>query len=132
MNQSEYQKTPMGKYITQRANADTRGIPWQFTFKTWWKMWQESGKWEQRGRGPGCYFMCREGDEGAYSPENCRIATASSNALESWKLRKAVAPALDPFRPYPRTSAWDYPHTSDWLRFSAAIPSNSSTLKESA
>jgi len=132
MNQREYYKTPMGKYIRQRANAHARAIAWEFTFDTWWKMWQESGKWEQRGRGVGCYYMCRTGDTGPYSPENCRIDTISANQKESWAVRKAaLLPKKDPFEPYPRTSAWDYPYTSDWLRFSRQ-EHKTSTLKESA
>ncbi len=116
MSPKEYYRTPYGKYIMQRANAQRRCINWDFDFPSWWKMWEDSGKWEQRGNKAGNYYMCRSNDIGPYSPLNCRIDTMSENALESWRVRRT--PPADPFERYPRTSAWDYPHTSDWLRFS--------------
>lgn len=137
MTPKEYEQSPRGKYNRQRANAHKRGIGWELTFPQWWDMWQKSGKWEQRGREAGQYYMCRFGDTGPYSDDNVRIDTMSSNALESWAVRKAaeLVPELDPFRPYPRTTAWDYPVTSDWLRFARRLQQRkrmASTLKESA
>jgi hypothetical protein len=102
----KYENSPMGKYVRQRANARNRGIIWKFTFNSWWKVWEDSGKWEQRGKGPGQFYMCRYNDTGPYSPDNVRIQSHSENTLE-WYASKDRS---DPFTPYPRTSAWDYPH----------------------
>ena len=63
-----------------KKNASLRSIPWEFTFETWWEMWEKSGKWNERGRGG--YMMCRYGDTGPYSPTNVRIDTVQSNADE--------------------------------------------------
>jgi hypothetical protein len=109
------------RYIRQMWNARRRGLEWHFTFESWCEMWQESGHWADRGNHTGAYYMCRKGDVGPYSPQNVEIKTASDNQKEAWQVRKAKKKEEtrpDPWRPYERTSAWDYPHTSDWLRFS--------------
>jgi hypothetical protein len=78
----QYQKTPKGKYGVQRANAKRRGISWEFTFETWWKLWQESGKWDLRGTESHQYCMARVHDEGPYSPDNVLIRTMASNSRD--------------------------------------------------
>jgi len=83
-----YQKTAKGKYIRHRTNAIRRGIDWQFTFETWWQVWQESGKWEERGVGAGKYCMARYDDYGPYSPENVKIISMVENTKEMKKDRK--------------------------------------------
>jgi transcriptional regulator with XRE-family HTH domain len=76
--------SPMGKYQQHRKNALARGIAWQFTFAEWWKVWQESGKWAERGRGNG-YVMARWGDGDApYSPDTVYICTQGENAKDSF------------------------------------------------
>ena len=75
-----YQKTPKGIYGVQRANAIRRKIPWEFTFDTWWKIWETSGKWNQRGTQWNQYCMARILDFGPYSPENVEIITMSLNS----------------------------------------------------
>jgi hypothetical protein len=65
-------------YRYQQRNARTRKIGWAFTVYTWWCIWQESGKWNERGRGFG-YCMARKNDVGIYSPENVYICTGSQN-----------------------------------------------------
>lgn len=93
-----YTQNPKGVYIRQRANARRRGIPWEFTFNTWWGVWKNSGKWEHRGMGKGKYCMARRGDLGPYSPENVRIITFSQNSKiaikrnEIWKCKLNVTP----------------------------------------
>jgi hypothetical protein len=86
---STYRASPLGRYKMHKKNAEKKGILWEFTFETWWKMWEESGKWEQRGRtGQGRYQMCRYGDVGPYSPENVRIDTQQENMKEQNGLRR--------------------------------------------
>lgn len=76
-------RSPLRRFIEQRRNANKRGIEWQFTFAEWWSIWQESGKWEQRGRGQG-YCMARYGDSGPYSPANVYICTVGQNFSDSY------------------------------------------------
>jgi hypothetical protein len=111
MTPAEHEKTPLGKFRRQRANARRRFIEWHFTFEEWMEMWQESGQWENRGNKPGQYYMCRKGDVGPYSAANVEIKTISENAKESWAVRRKQPIALDPWRLVERTSAWEYEHT---------------------
>jgi len=81
---SANRSSPMGKYVQQRNSAKRRGIAWEFTFATWWGVWQESGKWAQRGRGD-AYVMARWGDGDApYSVDTVYICTHSQNSKDSY------------------------------------------------
>ena len=75
-----YTNVPKGVYARQRANARRRNIPWEFTFDSWWKVWEDSGLWSQRGRTKNDYCMARKYDLGAYSPENVEICPVSENS----------------------------------------------------
>lgn len=72
-------KDPISKFKQQRASAGKRGIGWELSLWQWWSIWQESGKWAQRGCGQG-YVMCRNGDVGPYSVGNVFIATCRENS----------------------------------------------------
>jgi hypothetical protein len=71
---------PYTKYRYQKSTAKKRGIVWEFIFETWWKVWSDSGKWEERGQAAHNYCMCRKGDTGPYSVDNVYIDTVSNNA----------------------------------------------------
>lgn len=103
--QKKYGKTPKGVYIRQRANANRREIPWDFTFETWWKIWEDSGKWEQRGQHSSQYCMSRINDEGPYSPGNVAIITMAENSRQVCDRRWQEETE---WKPYDRTSAWEY------------------------
>lgn len=72
--------SPVGQFAQQRKSAKQRRIPWRLTLPQWWAVWQESGKWDQRGRGKGKYCMSRKGDLGAYEVGNVEIVTHSENS----------------------------------------------------
>lgn len=74
--------TPSEVYQKNLSNAKTRGISWEFNFYSWWKKWEDSGKWAYRGRGVDRFCMARWGDEGPYSPENTRIDLFAQNSSE--------------------------------------------------
>lgn len=76
-------KSPGVSYMTQRRNAEVRGIGWELPLTEWWRIWQKSGKWEQRGRGKG-YCMGRLGDSGPYSVDNVYICTIGQNFSDSY------------------------------------------------
>ena len=84
-NNKEYEKnfikTPKGKYSIQKRKATRRGIEWELTFEEWFKIWQDSGKWDFRGCNKNQYVMCRTGDIGSYSKDNVFIDTNSNNSL---------------------------------------------------
>jgi hypothetical protein len=80
--------SPRHRFIQQRAGANRRGIPWRLTFGQWWRIWQESGHWEERGCERGQYCMCRPGDQGAYELGNVIIALHSANSSEATRGKK--------------------------------------------
>lgn len=76
-------KSPMECFSYQRNSARRRGIAWEFTFRDWWQLWRESGRWAERGRGRG-YCMARIGDSGPYCVGNVEIITQSQNSKDSF------------------------------------------------
>jgi hypothetical protein len=71
---------PVRAFRQQKHNAKKRGIEWAFMLKDWFDLWLESKKWELRGISG--YCMCRVGDIGPYSKDNCFIATVGENTLQ--------------------------------------------------
>lgn len=82
---------PCAAFRNQKNNAASRGIAWELTLWQWWQIWQESGRWEQRGRGQG-YVMRRLRDEGPYAPGNVFIASAIENCSDTPKKKKSGLP----------------------------------------
>jgi hypothetical protein len=72
-------KEAASKYSNHKSNAAKRGIEWRFTPETWWQVWQESGRWEQKGVKHGGYVMARNWDGGPYAPWNVTIQLQSEN-----------------------------------------------------
>lgn len=69
-------------FLKQRLNARHRGIGWELTVWQWWTIWQQSGHWNERGRGTGCYVMCRHGDHGPYKVGNVFIELSTVNVSQ--------------------------------------------------
>lgn len=72
--------SPQNGYYQQKRNAATRGIEWNISLPDWWKIWQASDKWRQRGRGAYNYCMSRKNDQGAYCATNVQIVSNLWNA----------------------------------------------------
>jgi len=88
--------TPRRRYIEHRENARKRNIAFLLTFDEWWDLWQQSGKWDQRGNRRGKYCMARFGDRGAYEIGNvsiCPIETNRSERNENYPLQGSNNPA---------------------------------------
>ena len=47
------------KFWHHKFGARKRGISFLLTFDEWWKIWQDSGHWEERGTKGGQYVMAR-------------------------------------------------------------------------
>lgn len=86
---SDY-STPEGKFTQQMHQAKQRGIEWLLTFEQWWAIWQQSGKWESRGKRAGQYVMAREADTGPYAVGNVKIITFSENIKEAYLTKPAA------------------------------------------
>ena len=82
--------TLIGKYKMQQRNAIDRGIPFLLTYEEWLKIWNDSGKLEQRGRGANKFCMCRVGDLGSYAIGNVFIGTGREN-VKAGNLGKPVS-----------------------------------------
>ena len=82
------------RWHQQKAQAknrkDKNGNPilWKLTFEEWFKIWQDSGHWEQRGCGLGKYCMSRLNDVGNYEVGNVVIKSHSANVIEGQLGRK--------------------------------------------
>lgn len=79
----EYKKiqslTLEGMYKQHSDNAKFRGIEFNISFDDWLKVWEDSGKLSERGRGKDKYCMCRVNDIGAYAVDNVFIDTNKTN-----------------------------------------------------
>jgi uncharacterized protein (DUF433 family) len=80
LNGAGVYQTPLRAFINQKNNAKQRNIPWELTFWQWWTIWQESGKWAERGRAKDAYVMSRFRDAGNYAVGNIYIGTLAENS----------------------------------------------------
>jgi hypothetical protein len=79
---SDFYMAQMG-FKSHKGGAKRRGIGFELTFKQWWKIWRESGHWNERGLGAKSYCMARFGDKGPYAIGNVKIITVSDNSYEA-------------------------------------------------
>jgi hypothetical protein len=80
--------SPLCQFMNQRSSAGTRGIGWELTFAEWWRIWQESDHYKERGRGYG-YQMARLGNSGPYAAGNVEIITGAQNSSDSFLVKPA-------------------------------------------
>ena len=78
--------SPHSVFCKQRSRAKSRKIDWQLTFDQWMDIWDNSGQWENMGKGVGLFMMCRVKEPGPYSIENVYIGTGKQNQAD--RLRK--------------------------------------------
>jgi hypothetical protein len=71
------------RYNEQKSLAKIRSIPFLFTFEEWCYIWEQSGKWDERGRKKGQYAMSRYGDKGAYEINNVFIQLHGNNVKDA-------------------------------------------------
>ena len=81
---------PTLAFSMQKRNARERGIGWELSLWQWWKIWEQSGHWADRGRGHG-YCMCRLNDSGPYAVDNVYVATGAENMRDFWVKKRAAA-----------------------------------------
>ncbi len=67
--------SPRRVFLSARAGAEKRGIPWRLTFDEWWSVW--APHWERRANEQ--LALCREADKGAYELGNVRVDTQQAN-----------------------------------------------------
>lgn len=89
---NEYLKIPARArraYTAQKNGAKQRKIKWKFNLFEWWRAWQLSGHWHERGTGNG-YCMARKGGVGPYSIDNIYFCTNSQNFKDSYVYRPSA------------------------------------------
>lgn len=87
--------SPAYLWSSQRNNAKKRGIDWDLNFFDWMTIWNESGKWDQRGLGIGKYCMARKMDSGGYTADNVYITTCDDN-VRDYQARLKVDGVVSP------------------------------------
>lgn len=108
-----YEASPKGKYRQQKANAKRRGILFLLTFAEWYGVWQDSGRWPQRGgRKLAHYVMSRKGDTGAYEVGNVEIVPLPTNASQAANKSKIVRQA---WRNEYESDDWNHVHGAEGL-----------------
>ena len=74
-----YTKRNNVNYHGQKCMAGKRNVPWDFTFESWIKWWEDTGHFHERGVNNHEYQMCRVNDTGPYSPDNVYCDLGSNN-----------------------------------------------------
>lgn len=108
LNDSSREVTPIGAFVCQRSNARSRGVGWSLKLWEWWSIWQQSGKWAERGRAADAYVMCRFRDEGPYEIGNVYIATLRHNSTVQPNNKNRVS--------HPQHSEVFYDHRQNSIR----------------
>lgn len=75
----DFNFTPIARYIQHRSNVMKKKVQWSLTLWEWWSIWNESGKYPERGRGKDNYCMARVNDEGVYIANNVEIRKVLDN-----------------------------------------------------
>lgn len=79
-------KTARDAHRNQKWSATGKGVGFWLTFEQWWKIWQDSGHWQERGPLPHQFCMARgtprRPDTGSYKLGNVRIITNKQNRSE--------------------------------------------------
>jgi hypothetical protein len=96
-------------YQAQRGKAKRRGIAWEISFADWLDVWNESGRWSERGIGASRYCMARHGDTGPYKVGNVSIQTNSANSRDGVKKSHvAMAARGTRYTPLGTGRGWTY------------------------
>ena len=80
---TEWDRVRHYKYGAHKGVAKQRNIPFLLSFDEWWLMWEQSGKWDERGNSRGKYVMSRIGDMGPYAVGNVIIQLHSDNIRQA-------------------------------------------------
>lgn len=89
---------PKRAFCEQRRTAKYRGFEWSLSFKEWWTLWAESGKWAERGRSADKYVLTRVAGCGPFSVDNCVISTFSESSRQG--IQKTIALGRNGWRGY--------------------------------
>lgn len=84
-------------FLNQRANAHRSKVAFHLNFAQWWKLWNESGFFDQRGQGK--YGLVRKDSNLPFTLENTQVGLSSERASfkmkEWWVKEKSKEAAAD-------------------------------------
>jgi hypothetical protein len=60
-------------YLRKKAQAKFRGEAWTLTIDEWFKLWDDSGLWHNRGRHPHASAVFLQDPEGGWHIDNVEI-----------------------------------------------------------
>jgi hypothetical protein len=60
-------------YLRKKAQAKFRGEEWSLTIEQWFKLWDDSGLWHNRGRHPHASAVFLQDPEGGWHIHNVEI-----------------------------------------------------------
>lgn len=83
----DFRRTPLNRYLEHKVHAERRGIEFRLTLAQWWTIWEESGRWDQRGNKRGQFGMARSLDRGPYAVGNVEIQTVEENRMTRLRMR---------------------------------------------
>jgi hypothetical protein len=90
--------TPLGVYIRKRNNVRPTKRKWRLPFVEFLRIWEESGLWDQRGRGGALYGMHLIDPKGHWTPDNVcikRVKDSMAVAIaRSAQVRRGRGPSL--------------------------------------
>lgn len=93
---AEFTEAVRKAYTVHKCNSARRGIPWEFTLETWANVWEQSGKWDLRGRGniegQQRYVLSQPDKSKPIGPDNCAVTTLA-DALKGRPPKKKPAVA---------------------------------------
>jgi hypothetical protein len=67
------------KYLISKNQAGFRSEPWGLTFDQWWQLWEDSGHWQDRGKGSKSWCMIQQDTSLGWIPGNCTIVLRSDS-----------------------------------------------------
>lgn len=77
-----HRNTPLCRYTQHKNRASRCRIEFKLTFEEWWQIWEDSGRYAERGAFRGGYVMSRKEDKGAYEAGNVFIQRHEDNAKQ--------------------------------------------------
>lgn len=80
-----FYRRPRIAYLSFRHNRLVRGAEFELPFGAWWRIWQASGHWAQRGRGKYRYVMTRIDHRLPYREDNVMVTTQQEASRHFWK-----------------------------------------------
>lgn len=75
----DFEHTPIARFIQHRNNVAKKNISWSLSLWDWWSIWNESGKYHDRGRTKDSYCMVLKKNADSYEVSSVEIIKVADN-----------------------------------------------------